>query len=155
MNDLNLVVFYGRVVSDAQIKIMPSGIKITNFSVANNFSTENQNGTFEDKASFFPLSIFGEYAEKMLPYLKKGQKVIIEGRLKQDRWEKNGQKRSSLAISVRKIQLVSNKKQAENYEEIQEIQEETSQSEIFPESDVIMDIENSEPNNEETIFDFE
>ena len=68
--------------------------------------------------------IFGNYAEKMHKYLVKGQKVIVEGFLRQDKWEKEGVKKSAISIGVNNIHLIfDSKKQNDsdvNFEYVEE-----------------------------------
>lgn len=109
--ELNDVKLFGRVVRDAEMKIMPNGMKIATFSIATNRSYKNEKGEFVQVGNFFPLSVYNQYAEKLLPYLTKGRKVIIDGYLKQDRWEKDGVKKSTTAIGVRNIQLIFDAKE--------------------------------------------
>ncbi len=139
MSDFNSLSFFGHVVRDAEMKVLSKGTKVTEFAVANNLSVKKEDGTYVDEASFFSLAIFDSYAEKMLPYLKKGQKVIIEGRLRQSKWEENGAKKSRLTVSVKKIQLIGGTKLENNSETDKE-----TDSEFYPENAVIMDSGNSE-----------
>lgn len=112
--ELNDVKLFGRVVRDAEMKVMADGMKIATFSIATNRSYKNEKGEFVQVGNFFPLSVYNSYAEKVLPYLTKGRKVIIDGYLKQDKWEKDGVKKSATAIGVRNIQLIFDaKEQAE------------------------------------------
>lgn len=117
MSDLNDVKIFGRVVRDAMMKETSTGTKICEFSIANNQTYKDEKGEYAQIAHFFPLTIYGTYAEKMLPHLKKGQRVIIEGWLKQNRWvNSDGKSRSTTAIGVRKIHIIwdSKKNGAEN-----------------------------------------
>ena len=112
MSDLNNLSLMGRVVRDAEMKVTANGIKITVFSIATNRTRKDSDGNYIDEGNFFPLAIYGNYAEKMLPHLKKGQRIIIEGFVKQDRWEKDGEKRSSTGIGVRQIHLIFDSKKS-------------------------------------------
>lgn len=153
--ELNDVKLFGRVVRDAQMKVMSNGMKIATFSIATNRSYKNEQGEFIQVGNFFPLSVYNQYAEKVLPYLTKGRKVIIDGFLKQDRWEKDGVKKSATAVGVRNIQLIFDAKEsaeknaAQNSEAAAEQQPETQDSEnmIFEnEADFGTDVY-SEPEN--------
>lgn len=133
--ELNDVKLFGRIVRDAQMKVMSNGMKIATFSIATNRSYKNEQGEFIQVGNFFPLSVYNQYAEKVLPYLTKGRKVIIDGFLKQDRWEKDGVKKSATAVGVRNIQLIFDAKEsaeknaAQNSEAAAEQQAETQDSE--------------------------
>lgn len=104
--ELNDVKLFGRVVRDAELKVLADGMKIATFSIATNRSYKDEKDEVVQVGNFFPLSVYNQYAEKILPYLTKGRKVIIDGYLKQDRWEKDGVKKSATAIGVRNIQLI-------------------------------------------------
>lgn len=152
MSDFNYVSFFGHIVRDAEMKVMSNGVKITEFTVANNTSVKKGDISFEDKPSFIPLAIYGDYAQKMLPYLKKAQKVIVEGRIRQDKWEKEGKKMAKLSISVKRLQLISGSKTSP--EELKNSEEnEKVETEFYPENDLIMDQESSEIFFEEPSFE--
>lgn len=117
MSDLNSVQLYGRIVRDATMKETAGGTRIAGFSVATNITCRNGNGGYERKGHFFPLALYGQYAEKMLPHLKKGRQVIIEGYLRQNRWTTgDGRSRSETAVGVRTVHLLPDGKKgaAEN-----------------------------------------
>ena len=131
MSDLNNLAVQGRVVRDATMKETANGTKICEFSIASNYSLRTESGEFVELADFFPLAIFGTYAEKMLPHLKKGQRVIIEGGVRQNRWTTaEGKNRSTTVIAVRKLHLIFDKKTSDN-DGIVQGQEESGGSESF------------------------
>ena len=105
MNDLNHVVLIGRLTQDAELKYTQSGYAISNFSIAVNRSRKNGE-QWEEEANFFEVSLFGKSAENLKPYLVKGKQIAIDGELKKDRWESEGQKRSKVSILAHNIQLV-------------------------------------------------
>lgn len=121
--ELNDVKLFGRIVRDAELKVMPSGMKIATFSIATNRTHKNEKGEFVRVGNFFPLSVYNQYAENLLPYLVKGQKVIVDGYLKQDKWEKDGEKRTALSIGVKNIQIVFDSKNTaeEKQKELSEV----------------------------------
>jgi len=105
MNDLNHVVLIGRLTQDAELKYTQSGYAISSFSIAVNRSRKNGEQWVEE-ANFFEVSLFGKAAENLKPYLVKGKQVAIDGELRQDRWESEGQKRSKVVIVANSVQLV-------------------------------------------------
>lgn len=109
MTDINAVVLLGRLTRDAELKTTNSGFAICNFSLAVNGSKKNGD-TWEDVAHFFDLTLLGKRGEALNQYLTKGQQVAIQGKLQQDRWEKDGQKRSRVKILVNDIELIGGKK---------------------------------------------
>lgn len=104
MRDTNNVVLTGRLTKDIDVKYS-GATAIGNISIANNYSKKV--GTeYKDDANYFNATVFGKQCEGLQPYLKKGTQVVITGELRQERWEKDGQKNSRVNIIVSNIQLV-------------------------------------------------
>lgn len=108
MADINHVVLVGRLTRDAQLKYTNSGVAISTFAVAINRRIK-QGDRWTDEAHFFDITLFGKQAEGINQYLKKGNQVAIEGELRQDRWEQDGQKRSKIVIVANNIQLLGSR----------------------------------------------
>ena len=107
MSDFNKTFVMGRLVRNAETKTTSEGLFIAHFSIANNQSKKNQDGTRGETVHYFDFSLYGKRAEALAPYLLQGQLVAIEGHLIQRRWEKDGKKFSKLEIAIDNIQLVS------------------------------------------------
>ena len=104
-NDLNKVILIGRLTRDAELKYNTKGTAIADVSFANNRSVKKTRQR-ETEVSYFDASIYGKSAENLKPYLTKGKTIAIAGHLKQDRWEKDGQKFSRIKIEVEEVQLL-------------------------------------------------
>ena len=105
---INRVSISGNLTRDADIKVTQSGMAIVSFGVAvNDRRKNNQTGEWEDYANFVDCTMFGTRAEKLQPYLEKGVKVALDGKLRWSQWEKDGQKRSKLEVVVDEIDLMS------------------------------------------------
>lgn len=104
-NDINHVTIVGRLTRDAEISYLPSGASMAKISIAVNRSRKNGDQWVEE-VSYFDSAIFGKTAENLKPYLSKGKQVGLEGHLKQDRWEKDGQKFSRISIIADNVQLL-------------------------------------------------
>ena len=104
-NDLNKVELVGRLTRDADLKYTTTGTAIAGISLASNRSVKKQDN-WETEVSYFDASIYGKSAENLKPYLTKGKTIGIAGHLKQDRWEKDGQKFSRIKIEVEELQLL-------------------------------------------------
>ena len=104
-NDLNNVVIIGRLTKDANIAYNNNGTAIATVSLANNRSIK-RGDNWETEVSYFDVSIFGKTAENLKPYLLKGKLIAVEGALRQDRWEKDGQKFSKVKINAETVQLL-------------------------------------------------
>lgn len=106
--DLNSVSLIGTLVKDAELKTVGNGFNILTMGVANNYS-QKKNETYEQEVSFFDCRLLGKVAQALAPYMKKGSKVAINGKLRQERWEKDGKKNSKVYILVEDIQFVGGK----------------------------------------------
>lgn len=104
-NDLNKVELIGRLTRDAALKYTTTGTAIAGISLASNRSVKKQDN-WETEVSYFDASIYGKSAENLKPYLTKGKTIAIAGHLKQDRWEKDGQKFARIKIEVEELQLL-------------------------------------------------
>ena len=116
MNDTNIVVEVGRLTRDLgerDFAYTPSGTARANISIAVNRS-KKQGEQWVDEASFFDITLWGKTAENLKPYLTKGKQVAVKGYLKQDRWEKDGQKFSRVCIVAEDIQLLGGKSDGGN-----------------------------------------
>jgi single-strand DNA-binding protein len=105
MADLNHVVLVGRLTRDAELKYTTNGFPISTFSLAINRRRKNGEQWVEE-ANFFDITLYGKSAESLKAYLVKGKQIALEGELRQDRWEQDGQPRSKVVISANNIQLL-------------------------------------------------
>ena len=105
MSDLNSVVLIGRITADTKLDYTPSGTAYVKFSLAVNKSRKNQDGTWNNEANFFDVTLWGEYAKVKQPSLTKGRQIAVIGELHQDRWEKDGRKNSRVGIVASSVQL--------------------------------------------------
>lgn len=105
MTDINKVVLVGRLTKDIDIKYTGSGAAIGNMAIAVNRSRK-QNDQWVDEVSFFDVKIFGKTAESLKPYLTKGKQIAVEGFLKQERWQKDGQNFSRVTVGAENVQLL-------------------------------------------------
>lgn len=105
MSSFSVVVLVGNLTRDAQLKYTPSGFPICTFGIAIN--TRKKNGDqWVDEANFFDIELFGKSAESLNQYLTKGKMIGVEGELRQDRWEQDGQSRSKVKIVANKVNLL-------------------------------------------------
>jgi len=104
-SDLNLVALVGRVTRDAELTYTSTGTAKCNFSIAVNRSVK-KGEAWTDEASFFDITLWDKRATGLQKYLVKGTQVAVKGELRQERWEKDGQKYSKVAIAVENVQLI-------------------------------------------------
>jgi single-strand DNA-binding protein len=105
MRDINVVVLVGRLTRDSELKYTKSGMPIARFSLAVNRSRK-QDDQWVDETSFFEIDFWGKGAEAVNRYLTKGQQVAVEGELRQDRWEQDGQPRSKVVVNASNVRLM-------------------------------------------------
>jgi len=105
MVDLNHVVLIGRLTRDAELKYTAGGQAVCKFSVAVNRKKKNGD-SWEDEANFFDIVVWGRQGESLHPYLVKGKMVGVDGELRQDRWQQDGQNRSKVEIIANNLQLL-------------------------------------------------
>lgn len=110
---MNRVDITGNLTRDPELKLTTKGNTILSFSVAVNERQRNASGEWEDYPNYVDCVMFGNRAETVSRFLAKGSKVVVEGRLHQSRWEKDGQRRSKLDVYVDNVEWMSPKKQAE------------------------------------------
>ena len=111
MTDLNSVIVMGRITRDLYDKsfgYIGNGNARANISIAVN-KTKKQGDNWVDEVSYFDVTIWGKTAENLKPYLTKGTQIVVQGSLKQDRWEKDGQKYSRVGIVADNVRLCGGK----------------------------------------------
>ncbi|MDR2101148.1 MAG: single-stranded DNA-binding protein [Treponema sp.] len=105
MADLNHVVLIGRLTRDAELKYTAGGQAVCKFSIAVN-RRKKSGDQWVDEANFFDIVVWGRQGESLNQYLLKGKMVGVDGELRQDRWEQDGQNRSKVEIIANNLQLL-------------------------------------------------
>jgi single-strand DNA-binding protein len=103
--DINSVVLIGRLTRDAELRYSNSGAAICVFSIANSYSRK-QGDNWTEETNFFDAVLMGRRAEALHKYLVKGKQIGIQGELRQNRWEQDGQRRSKVEIFVQDLNLL-------------------------------------------------
>jgi single-strand DNA-binding protein len=112
-NDINRICLIGRFTKDPELKFTPTNTPIANFSLANNRSYAAGNGEKKEQVSFFNCIAWGKGGQLISQYCKKGQRIVIEGRLQQRSWDdKDGNKRSTVEIVVENFQFLDSPQQS-------------------------------------------
>src|SRR3990172_11776831 len=89
---LNKALLFGNLTRDPELRALPSGMNVVNFSIATNRTYKDRDGKKQEQADFHNVVVFGRQADVVAQYLKKGRSVFIEGRMQTRSWEKDGQK---------------------------------------------------------------
>ena len=110
MTDTNSIILIGRITKDCgaderSFSFVGNGTAKAVVSLAVNRSVK-KGEKWEDEVSFIDVTIWGKMAENLKPNLVKGKQICVCGYLKQDRWEKDGQKQSRLIVVADSIQLL-------------------------------------------------
>jgi single-strand DNA-binding protein len=105
MVDINHVILIGRLTRDAELKYTAGGQAVCKFSIAVN-RRKKSGDNWEDEANFFDIVVWGRQGESLHPYLVKGKMVGVDGELRQDRWQQDGQNRSKVEIVTNNLQLL-------------------------------------------------
>ena len=102
---LNKVLLYGNLTRDPELRALPSGMNVVNFSIATNRTYTGKDGKKQEQADFHNVVVFGRQADIVNQYLKKGRGVFIEGRIQTRSWEKDGQKQYRTEVVAERVQF--------------------------------------------------
>ena len=106
MASFNRVIVMGNLTRDVELRYVQSGTAVADIGLAVNDRRKNQTGEWIEETTFVDVTLWGRTAEVAGEYLSKGSPVLIEGRLKYETWETDGQKRSKLKVVGEKMQMV-------------------------------------------------
>jgi single-strand DNA-binding protein len=109
MASFNRVILLGNLTRDVEVKYLQSGMAVAEIGLAVNDRRKNQAGEWVDEATFVDITLWGRTAEVAGEYLSKGSPALIEGRLKLDQWETDGQKRSKLKVVGERLQMLGSR----------------------------------------------
>jgi single-strand DNA-binding protein len=106
MLEMNKVFLSGNLTRDPDIRYIPSGTAVSEFDIAVSRRYKNKNGETKDETSFINIETWGKTAEFCSQYLKKGRRILVEGRLRQDSWEaQDGTKRQRIRVVADRVQF--------------------------------------------------
>jgi len=109
MASFNRVILMGNLTRDPELRYLQSGMAVAEIGLAVNDRRKNQNGEWIDETTFVDITLWGRTAEVVCEYCSKGRPLFVEGRLKYETWETDGQKRSKLKVVGDRIQLIGSK----------------------------------------------
>lgn len=105
MASYNRVILVGNLTRDPELRYIPSGTAVCEVGLAVNDRVK-RSGEWVDETTFVDVTLWARTAEVASEYLSKGSPVLIEGRLKLDTWETDGQKRSKLRVVAERMQML-------------------------------------------------
>lgn len=109
MASFNRVILMGNVTREIDLRYTPGGTAVTELGLAVNDRRKTQSGEWVEETTFVDVTLWGRTAEVASEYLSKGAPILIEGRLKLDTWETDGQKRSKLRVVGERMQMLGNR----------------------------------------------
>lgn len=105
MASFNRVILVGNITRDIELRYTQGGTAVTELGIAVNDRVK-RNNEWVDETTFVDVTLWGRTAEVAGEYLGKGSSILIEGRLKLDSWEQEGQKRSKLRVVADRMQML-------------------------------------------------
>lgn len=116
----NKVVMIGNLTRDIELRYLPSGAAIAKSAIATSYKYKTSTGEQKDEVCFLDFNIFGRSAEIANQYLKKGSKVLLEGRLVLEQWTgQDGSNRSKHSLRVDTMKMLDTKAEGQNTAEYQ------------------------------------
>lgn len=109
MRGVNKVILVGNLGKDPETKYLPSGDPVTSFSIATSESWKDKSGQKQERTEWHQIIAFKRLAEIASEYLRKGSKVFVEGSLRTQSWEKDGQKHYRTEIVARGLQMLDSR----------------------------------------------
>lgn len=106
MASVNKVILMGNLGRDPEVRYMPNGEAVANFSIATTEHWKDKSGQRQEKTEWHNIVLYRRLAEVAGEYLKKGSPVYIEGRLQTREWEKDGVKRYTTEVIADSMQLL-------------------------------------------------
>ena len=108
----NKIILVGNLTRDIEVKFTSSNLAIGSTGIATNKKFKNQMGEEKEEVMFIDITFFGRTAEIANQYLKKGSKILVDGRLKLDQWtDTKGQKRSKHSLVVESMKMLGGREE--------------------------------------------
>lgn len=105
----NRVIIIGNLTKKPELRKTAGGTSVTTLSVAVN-SRYTQGGESKEETLYIDCTVFGRQSETVEKYLDKGRAVLVEGRLQEQRWEKDGQKHSKMVVIAANVRFLGGNK---------------------------------------------
>ena len=107
MASVNKVILIGNLGRDPEVRYLPSGDAVANFSIATTEKWKDKNGEMQEQTEWHRIAFFGRQAEICGEYLRKGSSVYVEGRLQTRKWtDKDGNERTTTEIRGDRMQML-------------------------------------------------
>ena len=106
MASLNRVFLIGNLTRDPEIRYIPSGKAVADLNMAINRKYRTTSGEFKEETCYVSVVAWERQAETAGEYLKKGSAIMVEGSLRYEQWEKDGEKKNMLRVNADRIQFL-------------------------------------------------
>jgi single-strand DNA-binding protein len=108
MASYNKVILLGNLTRDPELRYTPKGTAVARLGLAVNRSYKTDTGESKEEVTFLDVDAWGKQAELISQYLRKGNPLFVEGRLRLDQWDdkQTGQKRSAIKVVLENFQFV-------------------------------------------------
>lgn len=108
---MNRAILMGRLGGDPETKEVGSNV-VTNFTLATNERWTGPDGERKERTDWHRCEVFGKPGKVLSQYAKKGDRILVEGRIRVNQSERDGQKRTFVSVNVDRFEFVENKKDA-------------------------------------------
>ena len=109
MASFNKVILMGNLTRDPELRVTANGNSICKLGLATSRVYSTKDGERREETTFVDIDAFGKQAEVINKYMRKGRPIMVEGRLKLDQWESDGQKRSKLSVVLENFQFLGSR----------------------------------------------
>ncbi len=106
MTSLNRVFLAGNLTRDPEVRYLPSGDPVADLRMAINRRYRTKQGEDREETVFVAVAAFARQAETCGQYLRKGSPILVEGRLRLEQWERDGQKQSRLSVVAERVHFL-------------------------------------------------
>ncbi|MBT4757067.1 MAG: single-stranded DNA-binding protein [Opitutae bacterium] len=114
MASFNKVILMGNLTRDPELRVTAGGISICKIGLAVNRVYSTKDGERREEVTYVDIDAFGKQAEVISKYMRKGRPLFVEGRLKFDQWESEGQKRSKLGVVLDKFEFIGGREDGDS-----------------------------------------
>lgn len=109
----NRVILIGNLTKDPEVRYTPNGTPVATIRIAVNSRTK-QGDEWKDETLFIDAVTFGKQAETCGKYLSKGNPVLVEGRLRERKWESDGAQKSKFEVIANNIRFIQKREQTQS-----------------------------------------
>lgn len=104
---INKAMLFGNLTRDPELRSLPSGMNVCNFSIATNRVYRDRDGKKQEQTDFHNVVVFGRQADTVAQYLKKGSSVFVEGRMQTRSWDdkSSGEKKYRTEVVADRVQF--------------------------------------------------